>query len=507
MTKFSKILLRAQGEIPSKQIVFETILKEINSPLTGLKPVRNGYQAFMEREEDLDKLLTKKAQADLRKIGLETKVPTKIRCQRSLICRQIDNYVGEHQSEEIRTEINKHNKNKAIEVIKFKEHTHLFKVEFQTTEMALSAKRNGLLCFNTRITPAQMEQERHTDVLMCFTCFQIEQHVTANCPTPQKIVCSECTGSHFFRECNSESKKCLNCKGNHRTMAMSCPIKKEAIRKKREDEDRKRKEKEEMPLSQIVQKTAKEIEKKTEEKVMSSVLGEAGLRALIMVMDAHVHNILEPGSYNSRLNQTLKANNIEPIKLPDNRMQSEKLMQTNIITQKLKEQFETQQTEKSPKRKKSRGQDMAEEIKMRKVEEEREKREEERRSREEEEEGSEGENMEEGEVPELEDITEDEAILDMHLNRFDSVADVSLYKINIITQNPSLTGQKPKQMKEMFQQGKIKYTRSAKTKISNRVIEELILASKMSFKTNNIIHVNKAKYKETKNGMTIDPNQ
>ena len=67
MTKFAKILLKATGELPTKQQVFTTVLKELNAPLTGLKPVRNGYQAFMEREEDLDKLLTKKAQDALKK--------------------------------------------------------------------------------------------------------------------------------------------------------------------------------------------------------------------------------------------------------------------------------------------------------------------------------------------------------------------------------------------------------------------------------------------------------
>lgn len=488
MTKFSKILLRAKGEIPQKQVVFTTILREINSPLTGLKPVRNGYIAFMEREEDLDKLLTKKAQNELQKIGLETKVPPKIKCQRSLICRQIDSYVGEHTSEELLIEINRNNKNKAIEIIKFKEYTHLFKIEFQTTEMAIAAKTNGLLCFNTRITPAQMEQERHTDVLMCFSCYQIENHTTSNCPTPQIVKCSECSGDHFYRECNSERKKCLNCNGSHRTMAMACPVKKEAIKKKREEEDRKRKEKEEMPLAKIVQKTANEIGKKTEERVMSSVLGEAGLRALIMVMDAHVHNIIEPGSYNIRLNKTLKENNIDPINLPKDSIKSEKLLQTNIITEKLKEQF--QETEKSPKRKKSRGQDMQEEIRRQREDEERMEQE-----------------MEAEIIPELEEITEDEAILDMHLNRIDNAADASLYNITIITPNPNITNLKPKQLKELYQQGKVKYIKSSKTKISDRIIEELILANKMSCQTNNIQQVQKTKYKEYKNGQIINQNE
>ena len=482
MTRFSKIFLKASGELPTKQQVFTTVLKELNAPLTGLKPVRNGYQAYMEREEDLDKLLTKKAQNALKEIGLETKIPPKIKCQRSIICRQIDSYVGNHTAEEICQEINNQNKNKAVEIIKFRDHTHLFKIEFLTTEMATAALTNGILCFSTRITPNQMEKERHTDVLMCFTCFMIEDHISANCPTPNKVICSECSGSHFFKDCQSETKKCLNCHGPHRTMAMACPKKKEAIKKKREEEDRKRKEKEEMPLSKIVQKTAKEMEKKNEEKVMSSVLGEAGLRAMIIVMDAHVHNILEPGSYNNRLNETLKQNNIEPINLPPNIIKSDKLIQTNAIAEKLKEQYATHQTESSPKRKKSKGQILEKEVRGREDEEE------------------EMEDVETENIPDLEDITEDDAILDLHLNREGIAAEASLYNLKIVTTNQNLQNQTPKQLKELYKQGKIKYIRGQKTKISNRVIEEILLGGRMHCNKPSILYMNKAKYKEIKNG-------
>ena len=192
MTKFSKILLRAPGEVPQKHVVFSTVYKEINCPLTGLRPTRNGYHAYVEKEEYLDKLLTKKAQDTLKKIGLETKIPPQIRCQRSVICRQIDSYVGSHTEEQLLQEINENNRNKAIEVIKFKDHTHLFKIEFQSTEMAIAAQQNGLLCFSTRITPNQMQAEKHTDVLMCFSCYKIEDHISSNCPTPQITICSEC---------------------------------------------------------------------------------------------------------------------------------------------------------------------------------------------------------------------------------------------------------------------------------------------------------------------------
>ena len=53
------------------------------------------------------------------------------------------------------------------------------------------------------------------------------------------------------------------------------------------------------------------------------------MTSMIMIMDAHIHNIIEPGSYRKRLNETLSKNGIEPIELgtPD----SEKLLTHQTI--------------------------------------------------------------------------------------------------------------------------------------------------------------------------------
>ena len=83
--------------------------------------------------------------------------------------------------------------------------------------------------------------------------------------------------------------------------------------------------------------------------------------------------------------------------------------------------------------------------------------------------------MSEQEMLDLEDITEDDAILDMHLNRTDKIADATLYQIKIITKDNTVTKLQPKQLRKFFQQGKIKYSRTEGTTISSKVIEELIL--------------------------------
>ena len=48
-----------------------------------------------------------------------------------------------------------------------------------------------------------------------------------------------------------------------------------------------------------------------------------------MIMDAHIHNIIGPGNYSRRLNQTLTKNNIQNVKLET--PESEKLLDHQII--------------------------------------------------------------------------------------------------------------------------------------------------------------------------------
>ena len=120
-----------------------------------------------------------------------------------------------------------------VEVTKFGSYTHLFKIELRTIEQAQRVLQNGLLCGHTKIASHQIEKEEFTDILICFNCYKLEDHTSANCPKKGTMVCSECAGHHHFKECTSNIKKCLNCGGPHRTMAMSCPKKKEIIKQKK----------------------------------------------------------------------------------------------------------------------------------------------------------------------------------------------------------------------------------------------------------------------------------
>lgn len=121
---------------------------------------------------------------------------------------------------------------KVTEVIKFKHYTHIFKVEFASSEMVRSADENGFFCCHMKNSGTQIQQEEYIYLHVCFKCYAYKDHLTKNCPTPDAVRCAEYLGNCQYRGCNEEAKKCLKWDGYHRTMAMSCLVKKSLIKKK-----------------------------------------------------------------------------------------------------------------------------------------------------------------------------------------------------------------------------------------------------------------------------------
>ena len=311
-----KLLLRCSERLtlPTKKQVYDVMMGELNSCLTGLRETGNGYNAYFDQERDMDRVLTAKGKAALKKLTLEVRIPPKMKARRSVICRKIDSYVGERSKDEMKAEIEHQNSRlKVDEIVKFKDYTHVFKIVFTSAEMAEIAQSEGIKCFNMKISSSQIQQEEYVDLLLCFHCYKWESHTTRDCPDRAKTQkCSECTEEHNYRDCGNTFKKCINCNGNHRTMSMACPMKKKAISNKINKEENIRIQNEHQTYSRVVKET---IDNVTQQNV-EIVTEETCMKAALIMMDAHMHNIIEPGSYSSRVKETLKANNLPIINFP-----------------------------------------------------------------------------------------------------------------------------------------------------------------------------------------------
>lgn len=95
--------------------------------------------------------------------------------------------------------------------------------------------------FAMSISTHQTEQDTHVEIKSCMKCYKIEDHNTSECPKPQDYkICLECSEEgHIWRDCPSEIKKCINFKGDHRTLAMKCEQRKEVIKQKRKERRKK----------------------------------------------------------------------------------------------------------------------------------------------------------------------------------------------------------------------------------------------------------------------------
>ena len=141
-----KLLLRSlTPNKPDRNTVFKTIMSTLKPPLTALKDTHSGYNAFTEFDHEIDQLLTAKTIKKLNDIVLDASMPPKVKARRSVICRNIDSYVGSNSKEEILKNINESNQNlQAVEVYKFGDLTHIMKVRFKSTEQCDQAKEKRI---------------------------------------------------------------------------------------------------------------------------------------------------------------------------------------------------------------------------------------------------------------------------------------------------------------------------------------------------------------------------
>ena len=82
-----------------------------------------------------------------------------------------------------------------------------------------------------RFEGEDLEIEKFVNVRICMRCYSFA-HVTKKCHKDRSYtVCSECSeGGHRFKECQNSTKKCLNCHGPHKTLALKCPERKKKIK-------------------------------------------------------------------------------------------------------------------------------------------------------------------------------------------------------------------------------------------------------------------------------------
>lgn len=237
-----KLTTNNRQDRPTRNLIFETVSTKLKGFLTGLAETDNGFIAYTDLNSTIDALTSTKGQTELRKLNLETVTPPEIRAKRTVFIRGLDYTVGQRDPKDIADELTTRQPWLTnITVHKVKDYTHVIKLTCGDTAQTERILHDGLTAFYTRIPPTNISIEDFTPILICFTCYKFEDHPTNRC-TSKTTKCSECaeTGHKHF-DCKSTTKRCINCPTTnnfHRTIAPSCPYRKQTIKDKKEDRNK-----------------------------------------------------------------------------------------------------------------------------------------------------------------------------------------------------------------------------------------------------------------------------
>lgn len=113
---------------------------------------------------------------------------------------------------------------------------NIIKIQFRQSLVAKKATEKKMLCFRMSISSYSLYTEEYIPITICMKCYELDTHITNKCSKGKEYqICSECSSQrHTWRECSSTIKICINCQGNHRTLAYKCPEKRSEWKKNKE---------------------------------------------------------------------------------------------------------------------------------------------------------------------------------------------------------------------------------------------------------------------------------
>ena len=276
---------------------------------TKLNQTNDGFAITIAEDSDLDRLFNNVTDQALLKENFSPQIPPQLKANRSILLTNVDNHISENEHDEIKEEILKHNEwvTSIIQVHKFPS-GRIIKITFSDSQQARKAQEAGLKLFYMKIPPFNIKQDQYHHINVCLRCYELDSHNTYQCRKGKEYkICSECSEEdHTHRTCKANFKKCVNCGGEHGTMSMRCPKKKELINNKRA-------ESENTTYAGTAKKGATLI---PEVQPVPQISSGTYTRIIQLTVNAHFLNVERPGSYEEELNKGFKANNLPTIKIP-----------------------------------------------------------------------------------------------------------------------------------------------------------------------------------------------
>ena len=235
-------------------------------------------------------------------------MPPELVVSRTILVRGLEWRVAEQSEINIKSKIEAGYPDWKLErVIKIPNNDKLMKLICANVRIANDTSDKGLVVYNQRFAGRSLERELYFNITPCLKCYKYD-HSTNKCQTPEDFkVCSECSRQgHRYIECSSQTKKCLNCGQPHKTLAFTCPVQKELVKKKIGELWQKKQEKiPEVTLRNAVAKQMQEDLPPNHLTIIASAITMANIREQEC-----------PGVYQYLIDEMYKANDLPVAKYP-----------------------------------------------------------------------------------------------------------------------------------------------------------------------------------------------
>ena len=273
-----------------------------NALVYKIRENRDGF-ILVTDSQGMDLLLEEESRKRFQDEGLDIQFPPEYETSRTVILRNVDSLIHEMPEEEIKDTIE--SQYKVRRVVKFPNNKYLLKIIFVTVEAADIATKRGISVGFQKFIGKNIDKEIFVPIVPCYRCYKYD-HQRKNCSkTSDYLICSNCSKEgHTYEHCISDVVRCINCKGSHRTLAASCPMRKEIVRNKiRERRDNEK------------NKTQGDRVERAEPKLPKLPGNYLAVMAAAITL-AEKREIEIPGIYQYIMNEMLAANNIPKVKFP-----------------------------------------------------------------------------------------------------------------------------------------------------------------------------------------------
>jgi len=246
-------------------------------------------------------------------------MPPQLRASRTVLLHKLDTIIYENDISSIKNEIERVNNGITIaDIYKFP-NSRTVKITLNSQQAAETVFHGGLLAFNLVVPPRNISQDKYIELLVCYRCYKLDDHVSSQCDKASDyIICSLCSGvDHSYKNCNCRDRKCVNCDGNHSTLALSCPVRKKIISDKRKSESASYATKVSSNFPKVFENIWHQGTGADNVNTSSPVVNLQDIysKSVLSLMVATMREKAEPGTFQDVLNELLQGNGLAPFNM------------------------------------------------------------------------------------------------------------------------------------------------------------------------------------------------